>query len=114
MIADANAQIQKLNISVAVLQDKQTSLENEVKILKEAIAASDLRGKNLKKQVSKLIRKIEELEILVKKVEQATVDGVFDAVQNILDQIKLRAPNLDVSKVDAFKKVVDGKVVSIV
>ncbi|KAL4369803.1 hypothetical protein AHAS_Ahas06G0002300 [Arachis hypogaea] len=76
MIADANAQIQKLNTSVTVLQDKQTSLENEA--------------------------------------EQAAVDGVFDVEQNILDQIKLRAHNLDISKVDAFKKVVDGKVISIV
>ncbi|KAL4374899.1 hypothetical protein AHAS_Ahas05G0227900 [Arachis hypogaea] len=57
--------------------------------------------------------KVEELELSIKKAEQMAADGIFYAKRNILDQIKLKAPDLDVSKVDAFKKVMDGNFVSI-
>ncbi|KAL4315255.1 hypothetical protein AHAS_Ahas15G0166800 [Arachis hypogaea] len=113
IIADANIQIQKLNTLVTTLQERQASLENKVKSLKEAKAASDEKGENMKKQVSELIRKIEELKLSVQKVECVAVDGVFDVEQNILDQIKPRTPDLEISEVDVFKKVVDGKVVSV-
>ncbi|KAL4276391.1 hypothetical protein AHAS_Ahas20G0202500 [Arachis hypogaea] len=59
------------------------------------------------RHVSKLIKKIEEFDFSVRKAEHAAVDGVFDAKKYIFDQIKLKAPDLDVSEVDAFKKVVD-------
>ncbi|KAL4300631.1 hypothetical protein AHAS_Ahas17G0220200 [Arachis hypogaea] len=49
VIADANAQIQKLNTLVTSFQEKQTSLENELKVLKETKAASDLREETLNK-----------------------------------------------------------------
>ncbi|XLS68991.1 hypothetical protein HN51_020014 [Arachis hypogaea] len=111
IIAEANIKIQKLNNSVTDLQGKQTSLENEVKSLKEAKATSYSRERALKKEVSKLMKKIKELNLSVRKAEQAAVDGIFYAEKNILDQIKLKAPNLDVSKVDVFKKVVNKKVV---
>ncbi|KAL4337533.1 hypothetical protein AHAS_Ahas12G0119700 [Arachis hypogaea] len=99
--------------SLPFKRKKQTSLENEVRSLKKAQASSNLRAENLKKQVSELIRKIEKLELLVKKAECDVVDRVFNAEWNILDQIRLIAPDLDVSEVDAFKKIVVGKVVSI-
>ncbi|XLT06267.1 hypothetical protein HN51_045016 [Arachis hypogaea] len=113
MIAEKNIQIQKLNNSVTDLQGKQTSLENEVKSLKEAKVASDSRERALKKQVFELTKKIKELNLSVRKAEQTAVDGIFYAEKNILDQIKLKAPDLDISEVVVFKKVVDRKVVSI-
>ncbi|XLT29611.1 hypothetical protein HN873_060903 [Arachis hypogaea] len=93
VITDANSQIQKLNSTVTSLLEKQTSLEAEVKTLKEAKTTFDLRGENLKKQVFELIERINGLELSVRKAEQAVVDGAFDAERNILDQIKLRAPD---------------------
>ncbi|XLS59044.1 hypothetical protein HN51_008799, partial [Arachis hypogaea] len=41
--------------------------------------------------------------------EQAAIDAIFDAEKNILNQIKLLAPELDISSVSAFKKVMDGQ-----
>ncbi|KAL4329719.1 hypothetical protein AHAS_Ahas13G0328200 [Arachis hypogaea] len=75
--------------------------------------STDSKAENLKKQVSEFVAKIEQLKLSVQKAERAVVDGIFDAERNILNQIKLIASNLDVFKVNAFKKVVDGKVVSI-
>ncbi|KAL4345379.1 hypothetical protein AHAS_Ahas11G0272500 [Arachis hypogaea] len=67
----------------------------------------------MKKQVSEFMTQIETLDTSVKRDDRAAVDGIFDAEQNIRDQISLIAPDLDVSKVNAFKKVVGEKVVVI-
>ncbi|KAL4329164.1 hypothetical protein AHAS_Ahas13G0272700 [Arachis hypogaea] len=71
------------------------------------------RAENLRRQVSELISKIKKLETSVKNVEHAVMDGVFDVEQSIHGQIKLIAPDLDVFEIVAFKKVMDGRIVSI-
>ncbi|KAL4357281.1 hypothetical protein AHAS_Ahas09G0171000 [Arachis hypogaea] len=85
MVVEATNQIKDFNSSVTALQAKQTFLEDEVKTLKSAQAASDLREATLKKQVFELMKKIEELDLSLRKVEQAAIDGAFDAEKNILD-----------------------------
>ncbi|QHO41133.1 uncharacterized protein DS421_5g143070 [Arachis hypogaea] len=112
-ITNTNSQVKILNASLAVLQEEQTTLRGEVTNLKEAKSSLDLKVEHLKKQISKLMTQIEILDTSVKRAERVAMDGVFDAEQNILDQIRLLAPDLDVSTVNAFKKMVDGKIVEI-
>ncbi|QHN96136.1 uncharacterized protein DS421_18g615800 [Arachis hypogaea] len=56
---------------------------------------------------------IETLIQSVKRVEQAGVDGLFDVEVNMHEQLKLIAPDLDVSLISVFKKVVNGEMVDI-
>ncbi|KAL4274855.1 hypothetical protein HN51_057709 [Arachis hypogaea] len=111
---ETSDQVKELNNSITPLPAMQTSfLKDEVKILKSAQTTLNLSETTLKKQVSELMKNIEELHLAIWRAEQAAIDGVFDAETNIKEQIKLKAPDLDVSEVDAFKKVMDENVVSI-
>ncbi|KAL4287015.1 hypothetical protein AHAS_Ahas19G0143900 [Arachis hypogaea] len=106
-----NSQVKNLNASLAALQEEQTTFQVEVTNLKEAKSSSDMKVENLKKHVFKLITQIETLDTSFKRAKRAAMDRVFDVEQNILDQIRLLSPDLDVFEVSSFKKVVDVKIV---
>ncbi|KAL4305896.1 hypothetical protein AHAS_Ahas16G0124100 [Arachis hypogaea] len=106
-----DAEVKDSNLHAEFVE--QTTLQGKVKDLKNAKASSDLKVENPKKQVSELKAKIEELDISVKNAEHAAMDRVFNAKWSVLDQIRLIAHDFDVSKVSAFKKVADGKIVPI-
>lgn len=88
LIAEATNQAKDLNNSVTTLQAKQIFLEDEVKTLKSAQAASDLREVTWKKQVSKLMKKIEDLKLFVRRAKQAAIKGVFDAKTNLRSRLR--------------------------
>ncbi|KAL4300759.1 uncharacterized protein DS421_17g592810 [Arachis hypogaea] len=85
-----------------------------MKILEKAKTSFDTKVEKLKKQVSELMIEVKNLNTSIKNTECTTMDGVFDAKHNMLYQIKLLAPNMDVSEVGTFKKEIDGKIVDII
>ncbi|KAL4321800.1 hypothetical protein AHAS_Ahas14G0146700 [Arachis hypogaea] len=81
-------------------------VEVEILSLRSEFLSKDKMIAVANTQIQKLSTSITDLQ---GRLNKAAVDGEFDVEKSILDQIKLKAPDLDVSEVDAFKKVVDGK-----
>ncbi|QHO43155.1 uncharacterized protein [Arachis hypogaea] len=99
-------QIQILNTTLASLQEDNRKLQESIKSLEEDKKTSEKKVVEIEKNNSTLAKTAEN-------AEQAAIDAIFDAEKNILNQIKLLAPELDISSVSAFKKVMDGQVVNI-
>ncbi|KAL4316822.1 hypothetical protein AHAS_Ahas15G0323500 [Arachis hypogaea] len=106
-------QIQILNATLASLQEDNRKLRESVKSLEEDKKTSVSRVKDSMKKVVEMEKNNSTLAKTVENAERAAIDGIFDAEKNIFNQIKLLAPELDISSVSAFKKVMDGQVVDI-
>ncbi|QHO11260.1 uncharacterized protein DS421_15g496590 [Arachis hypogaea] len=113
-LKEARLEVENLNRSVKTLREEKQSIEAKFKTLEEAKATSVIKKEKYKKQISELMQRVDELSLSVRKIEQAVVDVAFDIEKNMLDQIKLIAPDLDASNVGVFKKVVDRKIVDII
>ncbi|MED6137848.1 hypothetical protein PIB30_068892 [Stylosanthes scabra] len=93
---------------------EEKNLNEKAKKLEDEKRAADKRVYELKRvtafeaSLNKACEDLAAMERMKEEVEESALTRVSNIENNMLEQVRLLAPDVDFSKVSAYNKVVDG------
>ncbi|XP_020965129.1 uncharacterized protein LOC107611085 isoform X4 [Arachis ipaensis] len=112
-IAFLTAQNIELSSKTIELSSQVSRLVEEKKTLSCDLKASEKKASEFKRSLEISRDEMGILKDNYKKLGIVVLEGVTDVEKNIKQQIQLLAPNLDISKVGAYRHIVNGQIVDL-
>ncbi|MED6109623.1 hypothetical protein PIB30_035406 [Stylosanthes scabra] len=109
-IKSRDAEILRLEGVERTLGDKARKFEDEKRALEEGKRGTE-KVTELLASLKKAQEDLASMEKMKEEAEALAVNGVTEIEENVLEQVRLLALEIDFSKVSAYNKVVDGQIV---